>query len=244
MANIFANLAEETKDMEKSTDRIGGDGFIKESDVYDAVVKAAYKVTARSGAVGIGLIFDLADGSEYRETMWITTKEGKPYWMNQNNKKIPLPGFANIDDLCELLTEKPLAAQEAEEKEVKLWNPETKQEEPTLAPVLVELLKKKVKLAILKTRSNKQIKDASDNYVDSSEERFTNSIEKFFHAEYNCTYAEARDKLEFGSFMNKWLEKNKGKTVDKYKEVANTSVRTGNSTGSTGQKVHSSLFDK
>lgn len=242
MANLFANLADETKDMEKTTDRVGGgEGFIKESGIYNAVVKAAYLVKSQNTkAQGIGLILTLDDGTEYRETMWITNKEGHPYWLNQNNKKIPLPGFSNIDDLCELVTEKPLSAQESEEKEIKLYNFETQKEEPTLAPVLTDLLNKKVLVAILKKRENKRVK-SGDTYVDSLEEKFTNSIEKFFHPDYKCTFVEARDKLEFGTFLGKWEAKWKDQVKDDYKEVANA-PKTASATGS--QKVHSSLFDK
>ena len=238
--NAFSNLDEQTKDLEQSTDRLEGEGFLLESDVYEAVVKAAYQVKSQTGAMGVGLILSI-NGSEYRETIYITNREGKCYYLNQNNKKVPMKGFTIIDDLCMLLTEKPLSAQVTEDKEVKIWNSSTSKEEPTVAPVITGVKDKKVLVAIAKIKTNKMEKNSDGEYVNTEKERLLNNIDKFFHPEYKCTYAEARDKKPaFGTFMTKWLEKNKGLVRDKYTPVVDSGV---SSSGSSGVgKVHTSLF--
>ena len=240
--SILSELAKETKDLEQSKDVLAGGGFTRESDIYEAVIKAAYLTTFKSGAQGLGLILKLNDDKpDYTETLVITNKEGKPYFLSkQNNKKTPLPGYSNADDLCWLLTEKALTAQETENKELKLWDSDARAEIPQSVPCLTDLMGKKVYVAIRKIRENKQ---AYENgvYVKTKEEVFRNRIEKFFHSEYKCTYPEARDKKEV-VFFDEWLKKNQGKVRDQYDSSASAS--TGSAVEPRAKKPGTSLFGK
>ena len=90
------------------------------------------------------IILAHADG-EYRETFWITNKNGDNFFIDKNDakKKVPLPGFTIIDDLCLVSTNKPLAQQPAEDKVMNIYDVEAK-EMPKSVPMLVNLIGKQV----------------------------------------------------------------------------------------------------
>ena len=219
MTTLFGNL--KSDGLEQSTDNLGGGGFTRESDIYSGKIKMAYAGAAKSGARFVQLIVDLPDGKEYKETVYITNQKGENFYLNKsdNSKKVPLPGFTTIDDICLCATGKPLAEQDAEEKIVKIYDFEAKAELPTSVPVLIELLGQDISLAILKVTENKQAKNASGVYEATAETRDINSIDKVFNTDTKMTVVEARNKAEAPVFWDNWLERNKGKTRDKTSKV-------------------------
>lgn len=225
MTTLFGNL--KSDGLEQSTDNLGGGGFTRESDIYSGKIKMAYAGAAKSGARFVQLIVDLPDGKEYKETVYITNKAGENFYLNKsdNSKKVPLPGFTTIDDICLCATGKPLSDQDSEEKIVKIYDFETKAELPTSVPVLIELLGQDISLAILKVTENKQADsgkvDASGKkiYEATAETRDINSIDKVFNTDTKMTVVEARNKAEAPVFWDNWLERNKGKTRDKTSKV-------------------------
>lgn len=210
--SLFGDLKNDG--LEETQDRLGGFSVL-ETDIYTGTVKMAYAGTSASGARNITLLFD-HDGKEYRETIYITNKKGENFFINKDDKtkKVPLPGFTTIDDLCLATTGKPLCDQANEEKMVKVYDADAKKELPKSVPVLLDLLGQTVSLAITKTLENKNVKEGND-YVATAETRDTNTIDKVFHTETKMTIAEARQGAEVGTFWNAWLERNKGKTKDK-----------------------------
>lgn len=222
MTTLFGNL--KSDGLEASTDNIGGGSFTRESDIYSGKIKMAYAGAAKSGARFVNLIVDLPDGKEYKETVYVTNKAGENFYLNKsdNSKKVPLPGFTTIDDICLCATGKPLAEQDAEEKIVKIYDFEAKAELPTSVPVLIELLGQDISLAILKVTENKQAKNANGVYEATAETRDTNSIDKVFNTDTKMTVVEARNKAEAPVFWDSWLERNKGKTRDKTSKVVGT----------------------
>lgn len=221
MTTLFGNL--KSDGLEASTDNIGGGSFTRESDIYSGKIKMAY-AGAKSGARFVNLIVDLPDGKEYKETVYVTNKAGENFYLNKsdNSKKVPLPGFTTIDDICLCATGKPLAEQDAEEKIVKIYDFEAKAELPTSVPVLIELLGQDISLAILKVTENKQAKNASGVYEATAETRDINSIDKVFNTDTHMTVVEARNKAEAPVFWDSWLKRNKGKTRDKTSKVVGT----------------------
>ena len=219
MTTLFGNL--KSDGLEQSTDNLGGGSFTRESDIYSGKIKMAYAGAAKSGARFVQLIVDLPDGKEYKETVYITNKAGENFYLNKsdNSKKVPLPGFTTIDDICLCATGKPLAEQDAEEKIVKIYDFEAKAELPTSVPVLIELLGQDISLAILKVTENKQAKNANGVYEATAETRDINSIDKVFNTATQMTVVEARNKAEAPVFWDNWLERNKGKTRDKTSKV-------------------------
>lgn len=212
--SLFGNL--KSDGLEQTQDRLGGGYQPKETDIYTGKIKALYAGKSAGGAQSVSLILSLADGSEYRETFWITNKKGENFFLNKDDKtkKVPLPGFTIVDDLCLVTTGKPLSEQETEEKTIKLYDSEAKKELPKAVPMLVEALGLEVSLGIVKVLENKNEKQG-DEYVPTAETRELNATDKVFHTETRMTVVEAREGAEVAKFWDSWLERNKGNTRDK-----------------------------
>jgi hypothetical protein len=213
--SLFGNLS--TEGLETAGDRLGGFSTL-ESDIYQAKIKVAYAgKSTSSNAQSVTVIYDLGN-REYRETYWITNGEGQNYFLNKqdNTKKVPLPGFTHINDLCLVTTDQPLAAQPGEEKMVNMYDPELQREAPKAVPVLVNLTGKEVYVGVIRALENKSVKNTSTNkYEPIADTRETNSTDKIFHHPTKMTVSEATNGAQEPIFFNAWLEKNKGVTRDK-----------------------------
>jgi hypothetical protein len=211
--SLFGNL--KTEGLSETEDRLGG--FQPwETDIYSGKIKMAYAGQSAGGAQNITVILDL-NNKEYRETIYITNKKGENFFLNKEDKskKVPLPGFTIIDDMCLVATGKPLAEQGVEEKMVKVYDMEARKELPKSVNVLTELLGKEVSVSILKTLENKNEKNSSGEYVPTADTRTVNNIDKVFDTESKMTVAEARNGVETASFWDAWVDRNKGVTRDK-----------------------------
>lgn len=211
--SLFGNL--KTDGLEESQDRLGGYSPL-DTDIYTGKIKMAYADKSSGGAHNVNLVVDI-NGKEYRETVYVTNKKGENFFMNRDDKtkKVPLPGFTTIDDICLVTTEKPLAGQDVEDKVVKLYDYEAKKELPKTVPVLVDLIGKEVSLAIVRQLENKNVKNGAGEYEPTAETRESNTIAKVFHTPTKMTMVEARNGNETGTFWDSWLERNKGQISDK-----------------------------
>jgi len=200
--------------LEESQDRLGGFSPL-DSGIYTGKIKAAYGGTSSQGATSVSLIVDVG-GKEYRETLYVTNKKGQNFFLNKddNTKKVPLPGFTVVDDICLITTGLPLSAQETDDKVINIYDFDAKKEVPTKVPMLTELLGKEIKLGIINQLENKSKKEG-DIYVTIPEERHVNIIDKVFHPELNLTVAEARNGQEDAKFHDAWAERNNGTVKDK-----------------------------
>lgn len=209
---MFGNLT--TDGLQESQDRLGGISVFN-TDIYIGTVKALYAGKSSGGATSVTLIADL-NGKEYTETLYVTNKDGQNWFANKqdNTKKVPLPGFTVVDDICLIATGEPLAAQETEEKVVKVWDSEAKKEMPKSVPMIIAALGKPIALGIQKTLANKQTKVGTE-YVPNAETREENHIDKVYHPEMKLTVAEARAGQDVAQFWDAWLLKNKDQVRDK-----------------------------
>ncbi|MFP3556405.1 hypothetical protein SB861_37680 [Paraburkholderia sp. SIMBA_049] len=215
--SLFGNL--KSDGLEESQDRLGGNFGAVETDIYSGIIKALYAGQSTQGARNVTLIADFG-GREFRETIYITNRAGENWYPAKDKegkptgKKAPLPGFTMVDDICLIATGKPLAEQEAEDKVVKVYDPEAGKELPKSVPMIVEAIGKPISLAIQKVLENKSTKEG-DVYVPTAETREVNSIEKAFDTDTKMTVNEAKAGAETPAFWDAWLQKNKGKTRDK-----------------------------
>jgi len=209
---MFGNLT--TDGLQESQDRLGGISVFN-TDIYVGTIKALYAGKSSGGATSVTLIADL-NGKEYTETLYVTNKDGQNWFANKqdNTKKVPLPGFTVVDDICLIATGEPLATQETEEKVVKIWDSEAKKEMPKSVPMIIAALGKPIALGIQKTLANKQTKVGTE-YVPNAETREENHIDKVYHPEMKLTVAEARAGQDVAQFWDAWLLKNKDQVRDK-----------------------------
>lgn len=248
--SVFSNL--KTDGLEKSEDRLGGFS-VKSSDAYLAEIKAAYAIQSQGGAHGVVLVLNL-DGGEYTETVYVTNKQGENWFLNRNDKtkKVPLPGFTTINDICLVTTNKPLSEQDTEEKVVKVYDFDEGKELPKTVPMLVDLVGQKFWAGIIQQTVDKNQKnDSTGVYEPTGETRDENVIEKVFHEPTKMTVVEATEGATEAVFFEKWVEKNKGVTRNKAKGASSIGGKSGRPGGGNGapqggnaggQKKTNSLF--
>lgn len=210
--------------LEESQDRLGGFSPF-DSDIYVGDIKAAYAGQSQGGATSVSLIVDFS-GKEYRETFYVTNKKGENFFISPEKKKVPLPGFTVVDDICLIASGKPLAEQNTEEKVINLYDFDAKKELPKSVPMLTDLLGQKIALGVLKQLENKNVKQG-DEYVPSAETREINIVDKVFHPEVKLTVAEARNGKDAPEFWDKWVERNKGQVRDKRTDKGGAGGNTG-----------------
>lgn len=243
MSGMFSNLT--TDGMEETQDRLGGNKPF-DSGIITGTIKAAYAGESAGGAKSVSLIIDVS-GREFRTTQWITNKKGENFFLNKedNSKKVQLPGFVIIDEICLVTTGAPLADQVTEEKTIKLYDFDARAELPKAVQMLTGLLGQEVSLGILHVLENKNEKDGNGEYQPTAETREINDVAKVFHTATKMTVAEARNGQD-ASFWEKWEERNKGNVVDKRKikdGEAGKSGRPGGAPPQSGQKTErKSLF--
>lgn len=210
--SLFGNLKSEG--LEESQDRIGGFQPL-ETDIYTGVIKAMYAGKSAGGATSVSIILD-TNGKEYRETFYVTNKKGENFFLNKDDKtkKVPLPGFTLVDDICMVTSGKPLSEQNTEEKVIKLYDFDARKELPKGVQMLVDCIGLEVSLGILKELHNKNEK-SGDEYVATAEVIERNATDKVFHTETHMTVAEARSGAEKAQFWESWTERNKGNVRDR-----------------------------
>lgn len=244
---LFKNLTD--SGLEKTADSLGGYQLF-ESDIYFGKIKLAYAVQSEGGAHGVALVLDL-NGREYNETIYVTNKKGENWFTTDRdpNKKIPLPGFTLINELCMVTVEKPLSEMDSEEKVVNIYDPAERKAVPRGAQVLTELLGQEAHFAILKQLANKNVKNQTTNvYEPSDETREQNALVKAFHGPTKLTLNEVVEASKLGTFpeghefYDSWLKKNQGKTSDIRKNKGSGGPKQG-APGQNAPKT-SSLFGK
>lgn len=210
---LFGNL--KSDGLEETQDRLGGFQPF-DTDIHTGKIKVAYAGESQGGASSVTVIVEMG-AKEYRETLWVTNKKGENFFLNKNDnsKKVPLPGFTVMEDICLVTTGEALADQNAEEKVVKIYDYEVKAEVPKSVQVLVDLIGKEVSLGILRQIENVNEKQGDGTYAATAKTKETNTIDKVFHTETKMTVVEARNGAEEPVFWDSWLERNKGQTRDR-----------------------------
>lgn len=248
--NAFSKL-KKAADAEDNGDRVGGfESF--PSAVYDATIKVAYLgKSERSDAQSVTVVADIG-GKEFRETVWVTNGKGETFYFDKQDpkRKIDLPGFTTINDLCLLTTGQPLEEQEAAEKVVKIYNFTEKKDVNTPVQTIAGLQGASVKLGVLRQIVDAQKRDDGGNYVNTGKTRTENTIEKVFHAESGRTVTEYRQGIETAEFLKTWTERNAGKDRNRATGAAEGSAgagasgsgRPGQAAGGGASQAKKSLF--
>lgn len=220
--SLFSNMT--TNGMEEQKDVLGGFSLL-DSNIYPATIKIAYAGKSPSGAMNITLHADI-EGKEYKETVYITNKNGENFYVSKaDGKKNPLAGFSIINDLCQIACDKPLSQMDTENKTLMIYNNDLQKEIPTSVPCIMELAGKKVNFAIVKEKRFKVVND-NGSFRETDETRESNVITKVFDPVSHQTVYEIKHGLtEEPLFCDKWLEKNKGQVVDRTRKGGKAPVK-------------------
>ena len=219
MSNLFSKL--KTEGLEEVQDRLGGGGFIIPTDIYTGKIKNFYGGKAESGALSVTLSLIKQDGKEYKETLYVTNKEGDNFFLNpqDTSKKVPLPGFTIVNDICMILTGKPLSEQDWETKTANVWDKDAKKELPKSVDQATDIIDQEISLGIELQLVNVTAKNATTGkYEPTGEDKQQNAVTKVWHPEVRMTLVEAQAGEETeGVFWDKWLNQNKDKEIDRRK---------------------------
>lgn len=230
--NLFSNL--DTSGIELSRDYIPN---VLDSDIYKAKIDIAYIGQSSGGAISVTLAYEVS-GRKFKETFYITNKEKCPYYV-KDGKKIPIPGYKIINDLCLVVLGKELNDPDLKQgtKIFKIYDYSKGEEVNTEVEAILDLSGQEVYLGILKKLKNKSQKTDDGSYVDTAETKEINSINAVFSISSHMTAYELNHDDEHGAvFWDKWLAANKGKVKDErtIKEAQTASK----------SKSTKSLFDK
>ena len=124
------------------------------SNVYPFTVDMAYADKSEKGAGFLNLSLIAESGQTLGQQIYFTNREGIVTYPVKENGKITgekryLPGFTLCNDIHEIITDgEPLSEMETKPKLVKVWNKEAGAAIPQEKEVLVNLLKKKIFLAV------------------------------------------------------------------------------------------------
>lgn len=212
--SAFGNLT--TDGLERQEDSLGSGRQVFPSDIYDMKIKYAYSGKSSGGAMSVTVVGELtsANNAEYQETFYITNKQGQNFF-EQNGKKLPLPGFTIINDLCLFGTSKPLAQQSTEDKIIEKYDPEVKGMTQVSVPVITALTNQTVSVAIRQIKDYKR-KKFDSGYKTVNETVEFNGIEKVFNKDNHRTSNEVIEHKD-ATFYNSWLKKRKNDIKDKTK---------------------------
>lgn len=219
MSNPFATVVSKAE-IKNQSDNLGG-GFVKESAAYPVTIKCFYAGEAASGAKSVTFEAELADGSTFEHTEYVTSgreKGGKNTYIDKDGKEQYLPGYSMMNAMALLLTHKELSEMDWEEKIVKVYDSASKSKinKPTMCGV--EAHGKQVILGLIKQTENKSVKNNAGKYIETAETRDVNILDKVFDFESKRTIAEFRDQKAEAEFYEPWVAKNTGVTRDKSKK--------------------------
>lgn len=242
--SLLSNLATDDS-IENEKDSLGSGSRVRESGLYPMTIDLAYVTKSKSEALALNLV--LKDGAgEIKQQLWMTSgkEKGCKNYYEKDGEKFYLPGFLQANALCLLTVGKEISVLDTEDKVISLYNFDAKSEVPTKVPMLTELLGKEILVGLIKQTVDKNVKDATGNYVPSGETRDENEVDKMFRASDRKTTAEIRAGSE-AEFADKWAEKWAGKTKDKSTKgaagTAGAPAKAGGQPGS-GNKPTQSLF--
>lgn len=181
------------------------------SDIYKATVRDAYFITSERGSHGLTIVLQL-DGvsEEYSETIYFTsTKTKGPWYVNSQGKKVGLPGFYQVNEFCQLTLDKNLGECTTVTKQAKVW--ENGSQVIRSVDGLDGCVGAELEVAILAVEKNR-----FSNGVETDEKVTVNNIDKFLSYPDKATCEEIRTSATPEFHVN-WLQRNKGKVINKFK---------------------------
>ena len=229
--------------VEAEKDSLGSGGFVLDSDAYNMIVAVAYLSTSKGGATAINFHFKKEDGNEWKNTIYITNKNGEPFYKDKKTgEKKPLPGMSQVNSILQLMVGKSIHELETTEKVVNIYDYNAKGDVPTKVPVLTDIIGKGITLGIMKIIEDKNVKGSDGIYRPSGETREGNEIAKAFRASDKLTNAEILAGVSDHTFYDNWVDKNKGEVRNKAKGGAKNAGTAGAPKANTAPVPADDLF--
>lgn len=228
----------------------GKGGFTLNTGIYPMVVELAYHEVRQSGAEFINVTLKEVGGNRtLKENFCVrsgTAKGGKTTYIDKRSgKPRPLPGMEAINQLCLVLTGKPLSAQTGEKKVANIYNFDERKEVATQVDAVTSIMGQTVQVAVVKCSDNKR-QNIGGEWVDTNERRDFNEIQKFMNAE-GTTVSELQAGQDAGKFRDGWAKNFDATYVrDKFSPVEGVGdaiADASNAAAEAGSPAVSTLFD-
>ena len=222
MAGMFAGIDQSVK-VEVEEEKLGGNGYVKDTGVYNFIIEMAYGGQSAGGAYFIDLKLKTEDGQRMNVREYITSGEAKgvrPYYIDKDGKQRALPGYAKMNALDVLVTGNTEQYPNTETKTIPLWNKEAEKEVPTESNVVVGWIGKPVTALVRCVREFKQVKnETTGKWVNGTETKESGEVIHFVDPITGQTRSEklsGKDATVKPAFENKYnseyvLDKTKGK---------------------------------
>lgn len=186
-----------------------------ESGLYPVVIKMAYGIKSKNGALGVAFEFENEKGETFKENMYVTNKAGENTYIDKQTKEPTiLIGFKRVNDICLITANKELNSITMEDRVLEVYDADAKGTVKKPMPVLMDLLNQKVILGVRKTTEFKT-QQVGDKWVDTDETRTSNSVDFIFHPEKKITVAEAMSGVTEPTLYVEWDKNFTGKHIDK-----------------------------
>lgn len=215
----YDNLSKDTN-AEEDKDQINNYGGPMDSDIHTIVIDLVYLDKTPSGSTSFTITGKTLEGVEFKNTQYITSgdkKGNKNTYETQTGELKYLPGFTVADHICLLAFGKPIdfLAKASKKKAIKVYDSKEKKEVLKEKDVITQLKDKKITLGILKVLVDKKEAGSNGTYKPTGKSMLVNEISKVFRTKDHLTVIEVRQKAENPEFFEKWVEKFKGKEIDK-----------------------------
>lgn len=211
--NINELLKQDT-DVQKASDSVGGGGYVKDTDVYLMKINHAFFEESKGGAMGVNISFKHSDEkkTQFNSTIYVTSgtaKGKKNHYVSKLGKKVPLPGYTQLDDMIRLATNDAVNIETltTETKTVEVYDFAAGGKVNKEVQVISQLNDVVLKVALMKCRANKWEGGAPTSKVIEK-----NEIERIFGQD-NKTIREVVAGTPAGT-MQIWLDSYKGTVRD------------------------------
>lgn len=183
---------------------LGSSKWIKDTGVYELVIKKAYFDKSASGAINFKVEFETEDGSKLNMTQYISNKSGQMFYIDKNGNKQFMPGYNMMRSLDFAVTGSNRDFPKVESKQIKLMKEGKEVIETKDVPT--EWWNKTVIAMVVKKQENRQEKNSEGIYVDTPDWVYNMEVEHFANAVTNKTMKETIGSLE-ATFVKTWSEK-------------------------------------
>ena len=200
---------------EEDIDVLGGYQTL-DSDAYTVKLGICYLGVSKKGATSVTITYSRKD-REYSETIYVTNRNGETTY-TKHGKSHPLPGWSQVNAICNIATGKGIENQANEKRTIKQRDPATGKDKNVEVVTLVDLIGKTMVFGILRVHENKTVLRGT-SYVPTNEKRTYNRIDLQAN-EKGFTYNEIKKGAEKPEFIARWLKANKGKDLNRFKPVA------------------------
>jgi hypothetical protein len=198
--------------------------WLLDTGMYPMMIELAFLEKSKGGALALNIHFKSTEfNTHVREKFWVSSgdaKGNKNYYVDKDGKKHLLPGMSQANELINIVVNKDLGDLTPEQKVVKLWSYDAREEVPTKVEALTEIIGQELLVGVVKVIDNKRTQNGAGEWVPTNEKKETNEVSKFFFSD-GLTLAEKKAGETETKYLDAWKQKFDGQPIDRFKPQEN-----------------------